>query len=91
MVDFGISGVEPLGSATTVLVSKLGHREIGCEDGRYMELAQDRVQWEAFVLSVEPLGSAATVLVIWILGRQVVRMGGGWNWLRIVSTGRLWY
>jgi len=27
----------------------------------------------------------------WILGRQIVRMGGGWNWLRIVSSGRLWY
>jgi hypothetical protein len=24
-----------------------------------------------------------------ILRRKVVRMGGGWNWLRIVSNGRL--
>jgi len=23
-------------------------REIGCEDGRWMELAQDRVQWAGF-------------------------------------------
>jgi hypothetical protein len=23
--------------------------------------------------------------------RQIVRMGGGWNWLRIVSSGGLWY
>ena len=26
--------------------------EIGCEDGRWMELAQDRVQWQALVLAV---------------------------------------
>jgi hypothetical protein len=28
-------------------------------------------------------------LVIWILGKYVVRRGGGWNWLQIVSNGRL--
>jgi len=49
VAGFGISGVEPSGSATTVLVSKMDLRETGCEDG------------------------------------------GGWNWLRIVSSGRLWY
>jgi len=27
-------------------------REIGCEDGRWMELAQDCVQWQALVLAV---------------------------------------
>ena len=27
-------------------------REIGCEVGRWMELAQDRVQWQALVLAV---------------------------------------
>jgi hypothetical protein len=27
-------------------------REIGCEDGRWMELAQDRVQWRDLVLAV---------------------------------------
>ena len=26
-----------------------------------------------------------------IMGKCVVRVGGGWNWLRIVSKGRLWY
>jgi hypothetical protein len=26
-----------------------------------------------------------------IMGKWVVRMGGGWNWLRIVCSGRLWY
>jgi hypothetical protein len=44
VAGFVISGVEPSGSATTVLVSKMDLREIGCEDGRWMELAQDRVQ-----------------------------------------------
>jgi hypothetical protein len=27
-------------------------REICCEDGRWMKLAQDRVQWQALVLAV---------------------------------------
>jgi len=27
-------------------------REICCEDGRWMELAQDRVQWQALLLAV---------------------------------------
>jgi hypothetical protein len=27
-------------------------RELGCEDGRWMELAQDRVHWRALVLPV---------------------------------------
>jgi hypothetical protein len=35
-----------------MLVSKMDLREIGCEDGRWMELAQDRVQWWALVLAV---------------------------------------
>jgi hypothetical protein len=44
---FGIIGVEPSGSATTVLVT-----EIGCEYGRWMKLAQDRVHWRALLLAV---------------------------------------
>jgi hypothetical protein len=46
-----------------------------------------------FVISgVEPSGSATRVsyLVRWILRKYVVRMGGGWNWLRIVSNDGLW-
>jgi hypothetical protein len=31
---------------------KMDLREICCEDGRWMELAQDRVQWQALVLVV---------------------------------------
>jgi hypothetical protein len=42
MVGFGISLVLVL--AITVLVSKMNLRETGCEDGRWMELVQDRVQ-----------------------------------------------
>jgi hypothetical protein len=41
MAGFGISNIEPLGSATTVLVSKMDLREIGCEDERWMDLTQD--------------------------------------------------
>jgi hypothetical protein len=34
------------------LISKMDLREMGCEDGRWMELAQDRVQWRALMLAV---------------------------------------
>jgi hypothetical protein len=47
-VGFGISGVEPSGSATEELISKMDLREISLEDG-WMELAQYRVQWRAFI------------------------------------------
>jgi hypothetical protein len=45
IAGFGISGIEPSGSATIQLVSKMDVREMGCEDERWMELAQDRVRW----------------------------------------------
>jgi hypothetical protein len=43
------------------------------------------------ISNVEPLGSATRVsqLVRRIIGKYVVRMGGRWNWLRIVSGGGL--
>jgi hypothetical protein len=59
-----------------------------------MELAQDRVQWRALVFSgVEPSDSASRELISKMdLGKKlIVRMGGGWNWLKIVSSGKLWY
>jgi hypothetical protein len=31
---------------------KVGLKEIGYEDGRWMELTQDRVEWRALVLAV---------------------------------------
>jgi hypothetical protein len=49
---FRISGVEPSGSATTVLFSKMDLGEICYEDGCWIELAQDRVQWTALILAV---------------------------------------
>jgi hypothetical protein len=53
VLSFGISGVEPCGLATRELViSKMDLREIGCEDGEWMELAQDHVMWKALVLAV---------------------------------------
>jgi hypothetical protein len=48
----GVSGVEPSGSATSQLISEMDLRETGCEDGRWMELAQDRVQGRVLVLAV---------------------------------------
>jgi hypothetical protein len=38
---------------------------------------------------VEVYGSAPTVLERWFFGRWVVRMAGGWNWFRIVSSGEI--
>jgi hypothetical protein len=52
VVGFCVSGVEPLCSAARELISKMDFREIGCEDGRWIELAQYRVQWWALVLAV---------------------------------------
>jgi hypothetical protein len=43
---------DPSASTTIKLISKLDLREMGCENGRWMELAQDRVQWQALVLAV---------------------------------------
>jgi hypothetical protein len=43
---------ETSGSATRELISKMDLGEMGCEDGRWMELAQDRVQWLALALAV---------------------------------------
>jgi hypothetical protein len=42
VAGFGTSGVEPSSSVTTVLF-----REMSCEEGRWTELAQNRVQWRA--------------------------------------------
>ena len=39
MAGSGISGVETLYSATRELISEMDLREIGCEDGRWIELA----------------------------------------------------
>jgi hypothetical protein len=38
-------------------------REIGCEVGRWMELAQDRVQVGFVIIGVEACGSASRELV----------------------------
>jgi hypothetical protein len=49
---FGTSVVESLGSVLGQLVSKVDLREIGYEDGRWMEPAQDRVQCRGLALEV---------------------------------------
>jgi hypothetical protein len=43
------------------------------------------------ISGVEPSGFATTVLIRWLLVRQIVKIGGGWNWLGIMSNCRLWY
>jgi hypothetical protein len=46
--------------STTVLIGKMDLREVGCEDVRWMELAQDRVKWQALVLAMLNLGVLLT-------------------------------
>jgi hypothetical protein len=48
MVGFGINGVEPLCSATILLIKKMDPMGTDCEDGSWMELDEDRVQWWAW-------------------------------------------
>jgi hypothetical protein len=52
VVGLGICGLEHTGSVTRELASLMGLRKLGCEDGRWMELAQDGVQRKALILSV---------------------------------------
>jgi hypothetical protein len=35
-------------------------------------------------------GEIMRIVVAW-KSEKHVRVAGGWNWLRIVSSGRLWY
>ena len=52
MAGFVISGVKkPLCSAARELIIKMDLREMGCEDGSWIELAQIHVEWQASVLA----------------------------------------
>jgi hypothetical protein len=51
-----------------------------------MELAQDRVQWQALVLTF----GFCYRNVSCMLETYVVEITGGWSWLRFVPSGRLW-
>jgi hypothetical protein len=60
----------------------------------YMELAQDRVQWQAFLLAM--LNLRVLLPESYLISKKNLREigsedGSGWNWLRIVTNGRLWY
>ena len=52
MVGFGINDVEPFCSATIQLIRKMDLNEIDCEDGRWLKLGEDCVQWWGLVLAV---------------------------------------
>jgi hypothetical protein len=60
-----------------------------------MQLAQGCYKWRALALTVSKLsvmlGLRGSKLILrWILGIQTTRMGGGLNWLKIVSDGEFW-
>jgi hypothetical protein len=46
-------GLKTLCSTTRELVSKMDFMETSCEDGSWIELAQDRVQRQVLVLAVQ--------------------------------------
>jgi hypothetical protein len=50
VAGFGVNGDKPSGSVTRELISKMDLRETGCEDGKWMKLAQDRVEYWALDL-----------------------------------------
>jgi hypothetical protein len=52
VAGFCISGVELRRYATRQLISKIDLRETGCEDGSWVELAQDRIQCGGVEFSV---------------------------------------
>lgn len=47
-----VSGVETSGYATRQKIGKVDIRKIGCVDGKWMEMAQDRIQCWALILVV---------------------------------------
>jgi hypothetical protein len=42
-----------------------------------------------FILAAARTSNPASLRLI--LGREAVKVGGEWNWLRFVSSGGLWY
>jgi len=51
--------------------------EIGCEDGRLVELAQDRVQWRTLVLAMLNLGVLLPDIT-WLVGYFAKRSAVKW-------------
>jgi len=68
IANFGFSGVEPSSSVTRVSVN------VGCGGGRWMELAQDRVQSWALVLEMlSRLTAMIIILASLLTTNQVLR------------------
>jgi hypothetical protein len=64
VAGFVISRIEPSGSVTRDSIIKTDLREIGCEDGRWMELSQDRVQWRALLLAMFTVWAQLRELIV---------------------------
>jgi hypothetical protein len=67
VADIFISITEISVSGTTV--SNMDLKEVCCENGRWIEVAQDNVQWRALVLAMLNLRVLLPVLVRWVFGR----------------------
>lgn len=65
-------------------------REMVCEDGRWMELVEDRVQWQALLLAVLNL-QIYFRKVHYHQAPQGNKLRCGWNWFRIVTDGEAGY
>jgi len=66
LAGFGIKVVEASGSATgSYLISSRDFMELSFQDGRWMELAQDRLQWRD--LAVKVLNLQVLVQKLWFV------------------------
>jgi hypothetical protein len=65
-----------LETSAWMTVKKCGYRH--CEDG-----------WDIVISGVHDPGFATRELIRYVLGRYIVRVGNGWNWLRIVCSGEI--
>ena len=68
--------------------------EIGCGDGSWMELAQDRVQWWALVLAV--LNRCVLLPESWSISKMDLMETGceDGSWMELAQdrgSGGLWY
>lgn len=87
---FGISSVEPLGSAARELVKLVRKISTDTGSGRWMELADDCVQWWTLLIVISSLTSSSpkvSKLITWIL--HVVELGNNGDFRERLWGGRL--
>jgi hypothetical protein len=64
----------------------VGHVVMTCIQGMHTEFVV--TLWE---MSTSKTEKELRITLSWILGRLIVKIGGGWRWLRIISNIIFWY